>query len=305
MVANHFLSDKGFVLTPLGTDFRTVSFFSSAVNLKRDFNLNENPSNTCNTLDLFRVWELDEEVLRFASDEHPMNYNAWQYRRARLTLLRCCGPPCFFSNNPENSIYWDFIQRSVVEVMSYLEIHNADSSACAFLLFLFHQCAPNEGADLHEGEDSSDVPDNHRRSRVERPFSVFLWNSLMTFTQRELHRHVDKGHEGMWSLRLGLIHYALTFNSKNLLLGSPFLSSWTVADELEWISVYVEGFYDKTAMGVDNGALDEGLLAPCGDLARAWVESSGSAAWSSFLATRYGLQLIRLLTPSNARELRG
>ncbi|CCW62624.1 unnamed protein product [Phytomonas sp. EM1] len=303
MIENHLLAHEGGVLFPQLMGIQGACFFSGTTCTGSDPDVDEKFTSSDTILDLQKVLSLDDEVLSFASDKHPMNYNAWQYRRARLTMLLGCSHDCCLLKGTMSSIHRDLLQCNAEDVMCYLETHNGDSSACSFLLFLLYQCTSNEREEPHGAGNAVDSPYSPCTSKDEVPLFVFLWRRLLCFTQRELRRHADKGHEGMWYLRLGLIHYALSMNSKTPSLCYPLLSSWTVADELEWTSVYIEGFRDMMTTGVKSSWRNRGLLAPCSDLAQAWAESSGSTAWSSYLATRYGLHLLRWLQPPQVSEL--
>ncbi|CAD2219753.1 hypothetical protein AGDE_08420 [Angomonas deanei] len=136
--------------------------------------------------------------------------------------------------------------------MRFLRTNNGDSSAVSYLLFLLR----------------------HAETVHVLPFLHDCWRQLLSFTQLELRLRADKGHECMWYLRLELVKWALRQTSLSC--------GWTVEEELNWVSAFVDG-----AAG--------GLLTPVNVARDAWVRCSGDGCWSSYYACRYGLQLISVI----------
>ncbi|KAG5478330.1 hypothetical protein CUR178_05045 [Leishmania enriettii] len=263
-------------------------------------------------LQILRFEAQDDQLFFMAARNHPMNYNAWHYRRLRFRTLH--------ANASKMRTRWDrarvVIQIDSEKVIQFIREHNGDSSAASYLLFLLHE---QEALDSKVDTSFSDadllVKDTHqggvepRRSHAEEEpdtseggeggrrisdgFPVLrlappLWKTLMATTQTEIRLHGEKGHECMWHLRLGLIQWACTRSPQYRLL-----SAWRAEDELRWVSTYV-------ALHLEDAA--DALLSPLSELPNAWTESSGSAAWTSLNAARYGCQLTSILlrTPSCA-----
>ncbi|CAG9574666.1 conserved hypothetical protein [Leishmania major strain Friedlin] len=247
----------------------------------------------------------DDQLFFMAAHTHPMNYNAWHYRRLRLRTLHA---------SPSNvCARWDrariAIQMDSEQVIQFIREHNGDSSATSYLLFLLHEQDALDGkrdASLSEAgavmEDPHQAAGELHNSGTKEHFNVSkegeggtrvgegcprtalapaLWRNLMAVTQTEIRRHSEKGHECMWHLRLGLIQWACTRSPQNRVR-----SLWSAEDELRWASTYA---------GLDLVDGIEALLSPVSALPYAWSESSGSSAWTSLNASRYGCQLTSLL----------
>lgn len=192
---------------------------------------------------LSQMLTFDRTVLFSAAHSHPMNYNAWNYRRQAIqtvTQLR----------QPSLSERWSEIE--INETLKFLQSHNGDRSAACYVVYVLEYM---------------------RKSGAASETVVSLWRKGMFFTQREIRRHCELGHECMWEMRLNLIMVAIGGKL-------PFPSGWTVADELTFVDAYVT-LYQSTRF----------LLYPT-SAASGWWESSGNLSRTSFLACRYGLQLL-------------
>ncbi|CBZ27522.1 conserved hypothetical protein [Leishmania mexicana MHOM/GT/2001/U1103] len=265
-----------------------------------------------NAVPIFQFEAQDDQLFFMAAHTHPMNYNAWQYRRLRFRALH--------ASASDVCAKWDHahvaIQMDSEQVMQFIREHNGDSSATSYLLFLLQeQDALDRKGDASLSGAGAVMEDPHqaagelRRSGTKEHFDVdregesgtrvcegctrsalapALWRSLMAFTQTEIRLHSEKGHECIWHLRLGLIQWACTRSPENSLL-----SLWSAEDELRWASTYVEL---HLVDGVDA------LLSPVSAFPYAWSESSGSSAWTSFNASRYGCQLASLLRNTSSCE---
>ncbi|CAJ1989272.1 hypothetical protein conserved [Leishmania donovani] len=252
----------------------------------------------------------DDQLFFMAAHTHPMNYNAWHYRRRRFRSLH--------ANPSKVCARWDCarvaIQMDSEQVIEFIREHNGDSSATSYLLFLLQEQDALDGkGDSSISEAGSVMEDSHQaagelhRSGTKEHFNVgkegengtrvgegcprtalapALWRNLMVFTQTEIRRHSEKGHDCMWHLRLGLIQWACTRSRQNTVL-----SLWSAEDELRWASTYV-GLH--LVDGIDA------LLSPVSALPYSWSESSGSSAWTSFNASRYGCQLASLLSNTSS-----
>lgn len=187
--------------------------------------------------------EYDRHVVLKAAHSHPMNYNAWNYRRKILSMPAVC-------TNTKCTI----IHREVDTVLKFLVANNSDRSAISFILFLLNTM------------DCLLAP-----LRLQQ-----LWKELLFFTQQEIRRHCELGHECIWEFRLHLILFALEHEKRR----SSFCCAWSIIDELNFISTYVNIYpYGKN------------LLVPsC--IERGWYESWGNVLWTSFYACRYGIQLL-------------
>lgn len=192
----------------------------------------------------------DKSVFTFAADHHPMNYNAWQYRRIVYSER--------WRSDYDIINYCDCLRREVDFAKHFFSTHNGDGSASVYLLSLLHYCSSAET------EKSLD--------------SISLWRELLIYTQQEVSRHYAKGHECIWHLRLGLLQWGL--NNKEA------RSSWLLADELDWVSLFVDYPFQE--------GRNLSRLSPQENVRNAWVESSGTPGWTSYLACRYGLRLLQI-----------
>lgn len=225
----------------------------------------------------------DDELFFAAAHNHPMNYNAWHYRRLRFCLLHDSG-----ANSAAKLIGACAAAAAECErVMEFIRNHNGDSSATAYLLFLLEQ------------QEALDSKRSVLLTHDERPagscnqnsycaLAPDLWRSMLALTQTEVRRHAEKGHECIWHLRLGLVTWACKQPAD-----TPIAFGWRVEDELRWVSAFVDA---EAAISGDT------LLSPVPVLRQAWTESSGSEAWTSYNAARYGIQLSTLLGCSKPRK---
>ncbi|KAG5477848.1 hypothetical protein LSCM1_05150 [Leishmania martiniquensis] len=253
----------------------------------------------------------DDQLFFMAAHSHPMNYNAWHYRRLRFRTLHSntsstregCDSAC------------DAIRVDSEKVIQFTREHNSDGSATSYLLFLLQEqedldrkadvslleaelLAKGTGqADakplrsrLQEGPNASKDDGSGRCVSESFPsirLAPALWRSFMAVTQAEIRLHSEKGHECMWHLRLGLVQWACTRSPHHRVL-----SLWSAEDELRWVSAYA---------GLHLLDSAHALLSPVTGLPHAWSESSGSPAWTSFNAARYGCQLAAILLDTSSR----
>ncbi|KAG5503533.1 hypothetical protein JKF63_05673 [Porcisia hertigi] len=253
-----------------------------------------------------RQFEVQDDQLFFvAAHNHPMNYNAWHYRRQRLRTT--CGNALIDTTKRDRAC--TVIEIDSKQVIEFTREHNGDTSATSYLLFLLLELdsldkkdnsfffaaeasvkGPQRLSDrlhwsCHEGQLNREKGDKEDKRVIRGHLLVLhapaLWRTLMTLTQVEIRRHSEKGHECIWHLRLGLVQWALTRPPQ-----SRPLSLWTTEDELEWAAAYA-GLRETD--GVDT------LLLPMSTLPHAWTDSFGSFAWTSFNAARYGYQLVSML----------
>jgi hypothetical protein len=244
-------------------------------------------SNSLESL-LVRLQRQDDASFFAAAHNHPMNYNAWHYRRCLKKLLT----PFIV----RATLSFPAIERSAHYdcqcVIKFIREHNGDSSATSYLLFLLRELETKTHArPIEKLENTLQSPSNSEEGRLVSGKTVgeettmysasALWKLLMVLTQEEIRRHFEKGHESMWYLRLELIRWALSKRSRLNLW-----SSWTVKDELGWISVYV----DATSI-LEHAQ----LLSPVSAMPHAWAESFGSLAWTSYNAARYGVEFLSIL----------
>ncbi|CBH13700.1 hypothetical protein, conserved [Trypanosoma brucei gambiense DAL972] len=206
----------------------------------------------------------DRGVLMEAADKHPMNYNAWNYRRQVfeniLNITQNASRCRSCASTPS------LLQQEVEIALRFFETHNGDTSAASYLIFLLHK-AETIRSDSAEGKYNQD-------SGVCAGSLVHsVWKRLMLASTQELRRHWDKGHEAVWVLRLALIHWALCIRP---------MCGWSLEDEMHLISVYMElpTLHDEW-VGLSEVT---------------WVAASGSPSWTSFYAARYGVQLLKLVT---------
>eukprot|EP00796_Vickermania_ingenoplastis_P007985 gene7985-5545_t len=201
---------------------------------------------------LVPLFEYDLTVLFGAAHSHTMNYNAWNYHREIIMLLNFTEPASL-----------DYIRREVDSILSFIAYHNGDRSACSFLVFLWtHIISPYFGS-----------------------LTTEFWKKWLYFSQREIRRHCELGHECMWELRLNLMRFALT----RPVNADTFLSDWTIEDELMFISTYVDGYGNNCLLSPSSGN-------------RAWYENTGGIAWTSFFAAKYGTQFLSLLVHADRRK---
>lgn len=194
----------------------------------------------------------DRAVLLEAADRHPMNYNAWNYRRQVFTLFFHSGK---VQKSGDTGLSLLLFQE-VDSVVHFFERHNGDTSAVSYLFFLLEQATAQRDA---AGDGSG--------SRA-----LCVWRRLLAVTARELRRHFDKGHEAVWVLRLALVRWALR---------ERVLCGWTLRDELRFVVVYTA----LAEWGEENGTVP-GV---------SWVDISGSHRWTAYHASRYGIQLLRVV----------
>lgn len=199
---------------------------------------------------LLIMYKSEVEVISLSAHFHFMNYAAWSYRRYVCRLFMKC-----------SLLAEHVFPQEIQSTTKYITEHNGDHSACSYLIFLLEnvskcdtQCTASE-----------------------------LWRKLMYFTQTEIRRHCSIGHECIWELRWNLINFALDLNVNS----DTLLSSWTIKNELELVSAYIDG-YGRMPL----------LLSPKA-VERSWCEVSGDLCWTSYLACRYGLQLLKLCSHSS------
>lgn len=252
----------------------------------------------------------EDQLFFFATDHYLMNYNAWSYRRDLLRYLSLI-------HKLDLVIYESTcsVELECQKIIRFLQTHNRDTSAASYLLFLLHEQERRERADASKdnemfatckslvmksytaGLESTGPPFppltvvekttpcvvQQRNINREAAFSsVKMWQLLMTFSQAEIRKHCEKGHESIWYLRLGLISWAVRTSQRE-----SILSDWLVANEMEWVRTYVDLY---------QGNSDKTLLSPISCTSEAWVEAFGSLAWTSYNAARYGLELVKLLS---------
>lgn len=238
---------------------------------------------------LSRVCQLSNVTALLAADRHPMNYNAWHYRRCASKVFICA--LAALTSSPEKVD--KLADADLQHVLEFVRVHNGDTSAASYLLFLLAEQETRDQARAKlsleghtEGSPAAlqSVPQatvNAAATLSAYSSSSKLWKVLMQCTQEEIRRHCEKGHESMWYLRLELVRWAVTRSS-----WCELHSSWNIEDELVWVSAYADAF---TPTG------SSGLLSPSPALSQARTESFGTLAWTSYNAARYGLQLLSLL----------
>ncbi|RNF21812.1 alkyl and aryl transferase [Trypanosoma conorhini] len=159
----------------------------------------------------------DRSVLFEAADRHPMNYNAWNYRRQLFACL-------LQRDRAAEAAARALLLEELDAVVEFFERHNGDSSATAYLAFLLEQATAWWSG---TGEGHSFLA-----SRV--------WGRLLSVTAQELRRHYDKGHEAVWVLRLALMRWALRERPA---------CGWTLHDELVFVAAYASV---KTALAEEE-----------------------------------------------------
>jgi hypothetical protein len=219
----------------------------------------------------------DNRVLDDALHNHPMNLNAWQYRRQMLSL--CSGnllfPLAMSMASPETpaplltirtSGLVALLQSHSKSAINFLNTHHCDASCSRFLVDLLTSSGSIDRNELDNGASFDS-------------FVESLWAALMRLSSRLLTHTFTSGHECLWHLRLGLIAFALCFpkEKKKTLSGN-----WTVHDELDFVDTHA----GSCVLTESNSAMSDRLdLASC----------SGSLLFHQWHAARYGLQLIHLL----------
>lgn len=189
----------------------------------------------------------EQTTVFVAAHNHCMNYIAWGYFRKVVT----------YYITQFNSLLFSFVESRINNILDFLVEHNSDRSASSCLLFLLNVAIHyNLRCNIHA-----------------------IWRKLMLFNQREIRRHCEIGHEGMWELRLDLITFALKHRNSDYRI----FSSWTAKDELDFVSLYTDGY-----------GLEPSLVFPISSR-QGWCDISGNFCWTSFFALRYGLRLIDLL----------
>lgn len=236
-----------------------------------------------------RFQQQDDVSFFMAAHNHPMNYNAWHYRR-------CIEEACYLPTTvlkDSSDVAERVIRYDCEKVVAFIREHNGDSSATSYLLFLLNMQDKRDSlravqvlktdleTPLGDTELLFPLTSTALTKREDRDSISDLWKYLMCCTQKEIRRHCEKGHDCMWYLRLELVRWALSERSQVHLC-----SSWTVLDELEWVCAFVDA--------TSSSSCDK-LLSPVSALPHAWTESSGSLEWTSYNAARYGLQLLSVL----------
>ncbi|RNF09919.1 alkyl and aryl transferase [Trypanosoma rangeli] len=173
---------------------------------------------TLDDLDLEAFHTHDRAVLFEAADGHPMNYNAWNYRRQVFACL-------FKRENITEGTIRALLLEELNAVVEFFERHNGDTSATVYLTFLLEQATARWGA----------TDDGHKF------VASHVWRRLLSVTAQELRRHYDKGHEAVWVLRLALMRWALWERPS---------CGWTLQDELEFIDTYAAV---ATVLGEEEG----------------------------------------------------
>lgn len=214
----------------------------------------------------------DEHVLTDAFHNHPMNLNAWQYRRL---LLNLCSKGSLFPLSPTTAslppmcgptLLLEIVQHHTSSALKFLKAHHRDTSCSRFLVDLLVS-AGNVVA-------SQEMPFLELQLLVKT-----TWISLLQLTSRLLAQTCATGHESLWHLRLGLIHFALHYHVSGT--DRPLRGNWSVEDELLFVSTHMDGVI-----------IDEPPHKP--DIAAC----SGSVVFHQWHAARYGIQFLQLLSAS-------
>ncbi|KPI84323.1 hypothetical protein ABL78_6629 [Leptomonas seymouri] len=248
---------------------------------------------------LFRWQQQDDACFFSAAHNHSMNYNAWHYRRCARKAFYAS-----FSTLPQAlEISVKLTRCDSQRVIHFIREHNGDTSAMSYLLFMLHEedvsdqmraSQNSRTTTLRRPETSQGLTrptENHMKFSSDYPSALQLWKYFMCFTQEEIRRHCEKGHEAMWYLRLELTRWAVTKASC-----IDISSAWSVEDELEWVSTYVAAV---------SSTSPDTLLSPTSGIPHVWTESFGSLAWTSYNAARYGLELLSILGRPNKWEKAG
>lgn len=220
----------------------------------------------------------EKNILYDACHNHPMNLNAWQYRRQMVALRsgNLLFPLAASMSHDSTTSSHHFalstnglialLQSHSESAIAFLRTHHRDASCSRFLVDLITSAGNIENRTELDDDDAT--------------FSsaiCTLWISLMTLSSRLLAQTCNSGHECLWHLRLGLIVFAMRSQmaSKTSLGGN-----WTVCDELEFVETHttsVEGCFSVVS--------DRLELTSC----------SGSLLFHQWHAARYGIMLIRLI----------
>jgi hypothetical protein len=221
----------------------------------------------------------DNRVLDDALHNHPMNLNAWQYRRQMISL--CSGnllfPLAMSMVSPETpaprltigtSGLVVLLQSHSKSAINFLNTHHRDASCSRFLVDLL-TCSGSI--------DHNDEVDNGEANFDSLVAS--LWASLMRLSSRLLTQTFASGHECLWHLRLGLIAFALCRPARKK---KSLCGNWTVRDEFDFVDAHAGSCVCTESTAAVSDRLD---LASC----------SGSLLFHQWHAARYGLQLIHLL----------
>lgn len=114
--------------------------------------------------------------------------------------------------------------------------------------------------------------------------SLGAWvRKLLTDNMRMLRLHADHGHDGLWSVRRGLIHVAVQLQR---LRNFDVLGSWTLLDELSLAAAHCDCFCP-------------------GDEARplkSLADSGGTPRWHAYNSAVYGLWLVRTFAVARAPQ---
>jgi hypothetical protein len=207
---------------------------------------------------------LDRGVLRKACDAHPMNLNAWQYRR-NMWVLQC---EALIATGRVDLFFESFLSE-VGDVIHFCRLHHGDASCCSYLLFLI-------GGPWWRRMGEGGAHIFHCRQQV--------WSQLLSLTTSMLTTTAHRGHESLWHLRLGLIHEALNCSA-------PFSTGgWTVADELRFAWIHCGGGEELEAAAGVPEAVDDGSPEQLH-----WAQCNGGLRWHQYYAAKYGLQLTAML----------
>ncbi|KEG07405.1 hypothetical protein DQ04_09901030 [Trypanosoma grayi] len=152
----------------------------------------------------------DRVMLLEAADKHPMNYNAWNYRRRVIALLapKKEEEEGGQEDSAKRGIFRLLLLQESDTVLRFFEAHNGDTSAASYLIFLLQQ--------VTAADSGGSAPQE-------------MWQRLLAATACELRRHCDKGHEAVWVLRLALMHWGLRERPP---------CGWRLRDELGFAAHY-------------------------------------------------------------------
>ncbi|KAH9597071.1 hypothetical protein LSM04_001804 [Trypanosoma melophagium] len=209
------------------------------------------------------LWH-DRLVLQEAADKHLMNYNAWNYRRNVFTRILKIEKEKNAANGVESEEMRSLFLEETSIVLRFFETHNADTSAVSYLIYLLQEASATYPP----------LPVNAELQDWISFLPFHIWRLLMNTTAQELRRHYDKGHETVWVLRLALMQWALHTKPP---------CGWTLQDELQYIMLFATSVWNSE----DNDKMEDVT----------WLDVSGSCRWTSYHATRYGLQILQMVHP--------
>jgi hypothetical protein len=214
---------------------------------------------------------IEQTVVEDAFYRHPMNLNAWHYLRQVVcvassgSLFQATLASTWVSSLRPIAFcdLCELIEYHVERATHYLRTHHSDASCSRFLIDVLNSAAC--GTTLINQQDAS-----MWLVLLER-----IWRALMILSARLLSQTAMCGHESLWQLRLGLISFALQARRR---FSADLHANWTVVDEL----YFVHSHASTTLVVVD--------------VVHDLVACSGSVMFHQWHASRYGLQLLSLVS---------